>query len=361
MNEESQKETEAIRSDIDVTRRRMDETIDSLGTRLQGRHLVDEILGFFRRRKSEGDSAGPGVGEKIKQSADTALHSTIDTIKAHPLPILAIGAGVAWLIYESRKKPSADYADVEFDTEYDYNQQLTLRGDVQYDPDQHYDRPLEYPSGGSGKLEGVKDKASEKFQGAKDAIAGKASAAKEKLSQVGEQARGKMQAVRARAGELGTRAKERTREAYSRSRERVVTIADQHPLEVGLGCLAAGLIAGLLLPTPQGVNRLAGGRMDRLRDRTREASREFVEKGKRVAQAASQAVQQEVQAQGLTFDRLREKAGAVADRAKEAATDTARQEGIPTPGGNSAGSREAESGNLSGSASGSPSGARPVM
>lgn len=354
MNEASRNETDALRSDIDLTRRRMDETMDALGDRLHGRHLVDEILGFFRRR----DGDGHVTTDKFKQSATAAMHSVVDTVKANPLPTLAIGAGVAWLIYSARRNRYAP-DEPDFETEYDYNQQLMLAEDVTYDPNVHYDRPLDYPGGEGGKLGGLKHKASEKLQHAKDAISEKASVAKEKLSRVGQQARGKVQAARERAGELGARAKERTHEAYVRSRERVVTTADQHPLEVGLGCLALGLIAGLLLPTPEKVNRVAGERMDRLRDRTREAGREALEKGRRVAQAASQAVQDEAQAQGLTLDRLREKAGVVADRAKEAASDTARQEGM-TPG-SGASSTQRDDGNLSGSASSTPSPARPVM
>ena len=37
-------ETEAIRSEIDTTRHRMDETINALGQRLKGRHLLDESV-----------------------------------------------------------------------------------------------------------------------------------------------------------------------------------------------------------------------------------------------------------------------------------------------------------------------------
>ena len=57
MNESLKNEPEAIRSDIDVTRRRMDDTMDALGERLQPRHLLDEVLGYFRGNSSEGETA----------------------------------------------------------------------------------------------------------------------------------------------------------------------------------------------------------------------------------------------------------------------------------------------------------------
>ncbi|MEO5957973.1 MAG: hypothetical protein ABIZ49_02060, partial [Opitutaceae bacterium] len=140
------------------------------------------------------------------------------------------------------------------------------------------------------------------------------------------------------AGEMGQRVKEGTREAYVRTRERVVTTADQHPIEVGLASLAAGLIAGLLLPTPNVVNRTIGPAADRMRARTREAGAEMLEKGKRVAQAAVGAVKAEAQAQGLTPERLREKANAVAERATEAGKQSAQREGLPFSNGDAAGS-----------------------
>ncbi|MCR6655354.1 MAG: DUF3618 domain-containing protein [Opitutus sp.] len=51
MKPELDQPTETLRSDIDTTRERMDETIDRLGDRLQGRHLVDEVIGFFPQQQ----------------------------------------------------------------------------------------------------------------------------------------------------------------------------------------------------------------------------------------------------------------------------------------------------------------------
>ena len=76
---------------------------------------------------------------------------------------------------------------------------------------------------------------------------------KGKLSHTAEAAREKMAAVRDRAGDMTAKAKDRAREAYTHTRERVATSADEHPLEIGLITLAAGLIAGLALPTPRAV------------------------------------------------------------------------------------------------------------
>ena len=115
---------------------------------------------------------------------------------------------------------------------------------------------------------------------------------------------------------------------YDRTRERVATTTNQHPLEVGLGFLALGLIAGLAIPTPRAVSR----RLAPAAGRLREAGAELVEKGKRVAKAATEAVKVEAKTQGLTVERVRDEAKTVAQRAGEAAKEAAKQEGFNVGG-----------------------------
>jgi hypothetical protein len=327
MNDSPKNDPEAIRSDIDVTRRRMDDTMDALGDRLQPRHLLDELLGFLRGNSNDGESRLTAMREKLTTSCDTAMHSVVDTVKKNPMPALVIGAGVAWMIYSSRRESAG---------EYDYDDYSAEDASYRYDPDTHYDRPLDYPAG-TGSEAQWGEQTESKIGEMKEKFTEKASAAtgqlKEKLSHAGEAAREKMNALRGRAGETTARVRETTRDAYSRSRQRIATTAEHHPLEVGLVALAAGLMAGLAMRTPNAVNRKLGPAADRLRDRTREAGSEMLEKGKRVAQAATTAVKEEAEAQGLTAERLREKAGAVADRAREAGRQTAESEGIASGGG----------------------------
>jgi ElaB/YqjD/DUF883 family membrane-anchored ribosome-binding protein len=104
---------------------------------------------------------------------------------------------------------------------------------------------------------------------------------------------------------LTSQAQQRGREVYQRTRERVVTTSEQHPLEVGLACLAVGAIVGLMLPTPQIVNRRLGPSVDRLRDRARDAGSELLQKGKRVVEAAASAAKVEAKTQGISVPRAR--------------------------------------------------------
>lgn len=145
-----------------------------------------------------------------------------------------------------------------------------------------------------------------------------------------------MEEWKERAGDMTAEARQRAEAAYYRTRQRVTTTVEDHPLEMGLGLLAAGVLIGLALPTADSVNRIVGPTADRLRDRTRERGRELLEKGKRVAQAATTAVKEEAEAQGLTPEQLRERAGNVADRAADEAGEEARRQGLSSgmPAGN---------------------------
>ncbi len=330
-------ETNELRSEIDTTRRRMDDTIGALGERLQGRHLVDEVLGFFRQNSDQSRE----IGQKITQTASTAMHSVTDTIKANPVPALLIGAGVGWMIYQNSRASHSHGYDARFDDE-----GYPLPDDP--DADGLYDRPLEYTSGGAtpagagsfgsdynagGSIRGTGPggETSSKIGQAVHQVAEKASQAtqqvKQRLTDASASLRDRSHTVGEQAREIGTRVQERARQTYRRSRERVVSTATEHPLELGLACLALGVIAGLAVRTPARLDRAIGPSVDRLKDRTRQAGGELLQKGQRVAQAAAEAAKEEARSQGLAG----EQSGNASSR------DADRSEGNPPPKATSSG------------------------
>lgn len=320
---ENSPETEAIRSEIDTTRQRMDGTIDALAERLQPRHLVDEAIGYFRSKTSEGDV--DRIKDKVTDTASTAVRGIVDTVKENPLPLLAIGAGVAWLIYSANKSDSR--------VDPDYERAGPDYGDDYSDYDYGSYRSNEYASENQS-TPSAEDVTSQIGENASD-LKGRA---RQKVTELTRQAKERLQAVRDRAGEIGSQVQGKTQQAYDQGREKVSATVDRYPLGIGLGCLAAGLVAGLLIPTPERVNRSVGPAVDRVRRRARETGRDIVDRGRHVVHAAADAMKREAEAQGLTPEALRQKASAVAGSAKQAATDTARKEGLANPSsmGNSA-------------------------
>lgn len=283
-------ETGEIRSEIDQTRRRMDETIGALGERLQGRHLIDEALGFLRQNSDQTRQ----IGQKLSETATSTMNSVTDTIKANPVPALLIGAGVGWMIYQNRRASQDGY-----DTRFDDDGYPMPEGP---DLDEFYDRPLDYSASSGTSVEAGQEGAS-RISGAAHQVAEKAAHAtqqvRQRLSDAGARLRDRSHAVGEQARALGTRVQERARDTYQRSRERVSATVHDHPLELGLACLAVGVIAGLALRTPARLDRAIGPSVDRLRDRTREAGSELLHKGQRVARAAANAAKQEASSQGL--------------------------------------------------------------
>jgi ElaB/YqjD/DUF883 family membrane-anchored ribosome-binding protein len=276
---DSPADPKAIRAQIDETRRQMDETIDALGQRMQGRHLVDEALHFVRKQTENGNMTQ--LKNQLKRSADTAVHSVVNTVKANPIPAALVGAGIAWYVYSQTRDDSSQtnyYADGD-----------PIRG--------YTDEPYGGAAGGgsdvgqfvdggesSGMSERIREKADEIRDRSREAI----HTAKEKLHEAGE-----------RASELGTQVKQRSRELVRQGRDRVVDTVDKHPLESGLVCLALGLLAGLALPTAPRVRTAIAPRARQLRRRTEEVIDKSREVARSTVDAAKHAAKQAAQDQGL--------------------------------------------------------------
>ena len=334
MNNDSDasKKAEDIRQNIDVTRQRMDQTIDALAGRMKGRHLMDEVIGYFRTESGQHNAAQ--MKETVTETAGTAMNTVVSTIKSNPWPALLIGAGVAWMVYSNRRSSDTEVDEFAYspyqndfsDTGYEVSGGGYSAGDV---------GDVEYGSDIAGQQTSFEEESTGAGQGlndTKEAMRDKAARAKEQLqnraNQLGQRVRDSAGVVRERASHLSERAREQSRHLYEMGRQRVTTTAEAHPVEVGLGCLALGLIVGLAIPTPRKVNELVGPRADRLREQARQASQDLMNKSKNVARAAAEAARREAEAQGLTAEALRDKAQAVANSAKDAARDTAQQEGV---------------------------------
>lgn len=270
-------ETEAIRSEIDTTRHRMDETINALGQRLKGRHLLDEALHVFRKQQENGNMTK--LKNKISDTADTAYHSVVDTIKAHPVPVALVGAGVGWLIYERSRSASRAAEDTPT-TEFS--------GVPPYDDD-FAPEPLP----GQSIIRSESGLTEPRIGGESFFDEGKSGGAMQSLKQKASQAGSRLR-------EKGTEAKEKARQIYENSRDRVASAVEEHPLQSGLICLAIGLVAGLLIPTPRRLGERLKPKAREIGERVRDKAQDLMDKGGQVLESAKQAAKEEARAQGLT-------------------------------------------------------------
>lgn len=150
-----------IEQDIERTRHEMDETLEEFRERMKPRHLLDEAVGMFQSYVRSGNGHGNGHGNGngngngdshgmgqhlahgAKDAATHVSHALFDTVKRHPLPSLLIGAGAAWLVYEStQNRQWPDWEHMGENSPQGYGGRTTSREDALY-----YGGP---PSGAEG-------------------------------------------------------------------------------------------------------------------------------------------------------------------------------------------------------------------
>ena len=329
-------DSQEIMAEIAQTRAHMDDTLDQLSERLQPRHILDDVLDYFRSRRSDsGGSSGKGrqrlrsaasktaghmkeTAGQVKDKASGAGRVAYEQVKQHPLPTVLIGAGIAMLLAERNR--GSEYEQV-YDSEDEMAGQLDAShtefefaegpGPESFALPQHYT--------GSGSSDGPMSKLKNKGAELKE----KAGASLQNMKQRTTE---KTAALRRRASERGAQLKEKARHGYEQSYQSIKHTAEERPLAVGLGFLAIGVVAGLLLPSTRKEDELVGPTRDRLVNRSREVAEDAVDRGKQVARAAYDTAAREAREQGLTPEALKDKTKAVASQVKEATRDDAQRQ-----------------------------------
>jgi ElaB/YqjD/DUF883 family membrane-anchored ribosome-binding protein len=258
-------DSDRILSDIRNTRSRMDHTLDELGDKMQPRHLVEEAVDYFWTKESH-------IADKSKQSAARMGKKMVEEVRNHPLPSLLIGAGVVWLLAQQRQRSEG----------YDETGEPGLKEKA------------------GAKFEETKERIKEGAESMKERASEIAGTAKEKLGAAKEKFGSPMEGARVKSAEV----KDKTKEYYQRSMMKARQTSDEHPLAVGLACLAAGVIAGVMAPRTRAEDKAFGETADRIREQAKEQGAEIAEKGKHVVDRAVEAGKEEARTQDLTPEGL---------------------------------------------------------
>ena len=338
--------SDEIRSDIRGTRRDMDQTLDQLGERLHPRHLLDDVLDLFRNTPE-----GSASRNQLTRTSKRVGRSVATELKEHPLPALLVGAGLLWWIIDA----NTDDNDGKTDAEQRERRRLERlrvapggRAEMPYLPPHEsylgYDEPGPYASGmleeGNGGADrSMKDKAADLASAAGDKISGAASAVgagiSDTASSVGDTISDAASSVGDKMADAGRSARTysaRGAQAVSRQAnmlgERFREASDEYPLAVGGAFLAAGLLAGLLLPRTEKEDEWMGKASDELKEQTRMKAEHLAQRGQEAAVKTAGAALEEAEARGITPDSLVEKTSRVVSEAVNAGKETAREEGI---------------------------------
>ena len=335
--------SDEIRSGIRGTRRDMDQTLDQLGERLHPRHLLDDVLDLFRKTPE-----GSASRNQLTRTSKRVGRTVAAELKEHPLPALLVGAGLLWWIID------ANTDDGEADAEQRERRRLErpraatgALDDMPYPPPYEpyvgYDEPVPYVGGmleestGSGRS--MKDKAADMASAAGDKISGAASAAGKKISDaassVGDTMSDAASSVGDKMADAGTSARRysaRGAQAVSRQAsmlgDRFREASDEYPLAVGGAFVAAGLLAGLLLPRTEKEDEWMGEASDELKEQTRLKADQLAQRGKEAAVKTAGAALEEAEARGITPVSLAEKTSRVVSEAVNAGKETVREQGI---------------------------------
>ncbi len=230
-NESDEKQRPAeIERDIEATRARMTENIDELGERLSPQHLKAQAKEAIR---DAAQSTVSNVGEQARQTGSRL----VDMIRDNPIPVMAVGVGVTWLLRQrSQGAVSGDRM-----ARYAYS-----------GPERRstYERPTGSRSRKGSALSEVRETAS----GVADRVSERASDLRESVSE--------------RADALSEQAQQTTRKVKSNLEH----IIEDNQLAVAAGAIIAGLAVGLLLPGTEREDRVMGSTRDELVDRAQEVA-----------------------------------------------------------------------------------------
>ncbi len=329
--------TDEIEAEIDATRARVGADIDELRERLSPGQLVDRAMSYLQH------DGGDFVGNLGR------------TVRDHPVPVLMLGIGTAWLMMSGatggRRGRGDEAAREGHDGVEDYEtfQEYAAGHPPAGEPDRRSGGTHAYateegePYPGSAEASGLGpyqttegypygSAASEGTAGTEDEpgrAARVAAAAEERAGRFGhgvgesgraarERAAGMAGAARHRAGRTAEEARRgvggaarRTGYGARRAGQGMAGFFEEQPVAMAALGLAAGALLGAVVPETRREHRTLGPMRERLRAEAVSAAEEQRDKAVRVAEAGREAGQEEAEAQGLT-------PGAGAERLKEA-------------------------------------------
>jgi len=295
MNEHERQDPEEIEREIGETRDRLSRDIDELGHKLSPQNLKEEAKSAI---KGAAHGAVSNAGEQARRTGSRL----VEVIRENPLPVIAVGAGVTWLLTQrSRSEVSGSRM-----ARYAYT-----------GPERRQGEGRQSGSGIRGRVGGT-------LSGVKDSVSEAASSVAERAGEFKDRAG-------ERIGELGSEARRKTR----RVKTNLEHAAEENPLALAIGAAVVGLALGMLLPGTRREDELMGSSRDQLVDRAErtaervkdaavEAGRELKDTVRTEIEEHKPEVRQVVQEAGQT---VKEQVKESAKRVKKEAKDAAKESG----------------------------------
>jgi hypothetical protein len=165
---------------------------------------------------------------------------------------------------------------------------------------------------------GLLDRAGEALGGAMDSV-------REGTSKLGEYGREGIsragEAIREGASAVGSGAEQ----GYAYTKDKLGDLWDEHPLAMGMGLVALGLVAGMMIPSTSAEQSLLGHTASRVTRRAKSAGGTLLKQGKKLAENVitntGEAVRDAADWEALAPDKIARKVKRFAGRVKDAVSD----------------------------------------
>lgn len=273
-----------IRQSIEQTRAEMSGTIDEIQDRLSPANIkeqvIEQVKEQYEHAKESVREATIGKVEDMVERVSLTVNDTgrniFQTIKANPIPIALVGAGLTWLCINATKGNgrAARHSQDRF-------------GD--YDP-----RWRRYDEAGSFEGAGLREQAAHTVRDAANAAAGTIADQAHHLRQAAENLADKTRATvsnaltrtQETAGHLADEAQHQAR----RAGDRIQSTVWEAPLAAGAMALALGVGIGLAIPQTEKENELMGEARDTLVDKAQSAATEALHQAEQIAERVTDDV-----------------------------------------------------------------------
>ena len=136
----------------------------------------------------------------------------------------------------------------------------------------------------------------------------------------------KVQGVKSKLTGVGSQVSQATPETddVRRAGREAVGFAQENPLGLAIGAVAAGFLAGMLIPSTRVEDERLGPVADQVKEQAQQTAHEALEHGKQVAQETTQTASESVRhAAGQVKETAQQTAQAHADEIKQSAQDSA--------------------------------------
>jgi len=294
-----------IRKEIRQTEAEMAATLVAIEEKLKPSYLLDQakekiMESVLRRSEAMMEATGSkisDVGGAIRQKVEN-----------NPIPVTLLGLGLGWLMVDAWKRREERHG---------WMGGRYYGGDREEALQEYHESEL-YPTDRSapqpehvGQAGHVAKETSDKPH------RGYSARVEQKMRHYGQEAQHQVGELKERAHHLSGEA----RYQYRRARLTFSQMIQEHPLVLGAAALAAGALAGLLIPETHREHEWMGEARETFLKKGAQLGRELKEKAVNVAREAGRAAADEAEKQQLTAEGTLEKVENVVDKAVHTASE----------------------------------------